>query len=136
MSNDSNQRKSPQLIRDMEEDLGRDVRKTARVVTDVIFGDFFGRHGFSRTHESSTPVAPAKTETNQAIIKAQNQGAIVLDAEVVDESSCRTCGGSKKLGAKGHEVPCPTCFCRTCSGRGILGQPGHEIPCPRCTHEP
>ena len=39
---------------------------------------------------------------------------VILDAVIVDEviaTDCLTCGGSQRVGRRGHEVSCPSC-CR------------------------
>ncbi len=57
-------------------------------------------------------------------------------AKIVDvpvASSCLTCGGTRKVGAPGFQIPCPLCAsCKTCSGSGMVGRKGHEVACPLC----
>lgn len=112
----------PQVIQDAERDLKRDVPGALSLVGNILFGDFFAKHGFvDKAQEQHIP-PPAAPQ--------------VIDVEPVIESPvCPTCRGAGSLGRKGHEVPCPACVkkCETCGGRGKLGAAGHEVPCPRCT---
>jgi len=71
---------------------------------------------------------PDKGEAREAVRRAR-------------PAACATCGGSGRVGAKGHEATCPSCegiieaesYCATCAGTGLVGRKGHEVDCPVCS---
>lgn len=60
--------------------------------------------------------------------------------ELASRGACSVCQDTRKVGAEGHEIPCPSCMqvevigpvCKTCRDTGKVGSKGHQVKCPLC----
>lgn len=125
----------PLVIQDASRAVEEDLRPTISLVGEMLFGDFWSKHGFVAPRNAPPPVA---AQAPLPTVRPQESWmhpapTHVVDAEIVGEE-CQTCGGDRVVGAKGFEVPCPICSgCKTCRGRGKVGRAGHEVTCPACS---
>jgi hypothetical protein len=113
-----------------------------------VCGKMFGDHHFEPPHPlpaercSGFQLAPSAGPISQGRMSSSQEAPFVSGtgdaarAREIQAQSCSTCEGTGKLGAKGHEIDCPSCKnrspCPTCLGKGMLGAPGREIKCPPC----
>lgn len=107
--------KVPQVLKDLSEATKRDLGPAVRLMSRIFVGTLLGgEQSFVREIVGATaqavasPPAPRKARASARTASATSGSAIVIDAEIVEES-CPTCGGSRKVGRAGHEVPCPAC---------------------------
>jgi CRISPR/Cas system-associated protein Cas10 (large subunit of type III CRISPR-Cas system) len=102
--------KVPQMIRNFEDALKRDLKPAARFVGRIFVNTWLGDQSFVRdvvrTAETQRKRAAERTAGAVANAKAKES---IADAEIVEEPDCKTCGNKRRVGAAGHEVPCPVC---------------------------
>jgi hypothetical protein len=123
----------PEVIKEAQKAIDRDIRPTLDLVSKIIFG--VPLPATKRAPEPSKRASPIPRTLAQKNTSSKKRGPAasmpvvrvtsssvpmggVADAEIVDEEGpssddsargCPTCGGSGKLGRAGHEIRCPAC---------------------------
>lgn len=106
--------KVPQVLKDLSEATKRDIGPAVQLMSRIFVGTLLGgeqsfvREIVSATAKAAATPAPRKARAQARTAAAMPPGAIVIDAEIVEEE-CLTCGGTRKVGRPGHEVWCPAC---------------------------
>jgi len=111
--------KVPQIIQELSEATRRDIAPAARLMSRIFVGTLLGGEGSfvrevaSAAAKAASPAggasAPKPKRPPSRARSSVHAGAIVVDAEIVEDETCSTCGGSRKVGRAGHEVRCPVC---------------------------
>ena len=106
--------KVPRVIQEAGRAVERDIKPALRLMGRIFFNTWLGDQSYVKVPpgaeqprikvrqqkpRAQAPRPPAPSDSSP--------GPVVIDAELIEE--CLTCGGSKKVGRLGHEVPCPSC---------------------------
>lgn len=106
--------KVPRVIQDASDAVARDIKPALRLMGRIFFNTWLGDQSFvvdaarevaKKRKPAGREAAPPRQESQQGV----HHGPEIIEAEIIEEKSCFTCGGTGKLGRPGHEVRCPKC---------------------------
>lgn len=106
--------KVPRVIHDASEAVARDIKPALRLMGRIFFNTWLGDQSFvvDAAKEVAKRRKPAPRESaarQEAPRESVRHGPEIIEAEIIEEKTCFTCGGTGKLGRPGHEVRCPKC---------------------------
>jgi hypothetical protein len=108
--------KVPRVIQEAGKAVERDIKPALRLMGRIFFNTWLGDQSYVHVPPGAAPPparrAPrpkASPPSTAAGVHTTDPGPrpMVIDAELIED--CLTCGGSKKVGRPGHQVPCPSC---------------------------
>lgn len=109
--------KVPRIIQNAGEAVARDIKPALRLMGRIFFNTWLGDQSFivdvAKDAAKQKRTAPRREQAAAPRREPHRQpasgGPEIIEAEIIEDKSCATCGGSGKLGRPGHEVSCPKC---------------------------
>lgn len=110
---DPKDRKVPRVVQDASDAVARDIKPALRLMGRIFFNTWLGDQSFvvdaAKEVAKKRRPAPREAAPRQESSQRVHHGPEIIEAEIIEEKSCFTCGGTGKLGRPGHEVRCPKC---------------------------
>ncbi|HYX22043.1 MAG TPA: hypothetical protein VFA98_14470 [Thermoanaerobaculia bacterium] len=108
---DPKDKKVPRVIQDASDAVARDIKPALKLMGRIFFNTWLGDQSFvvDAAKEVGKRRKPAPRQSAPEPERNVNHGPEIIDAEIIEEKTCFTCGGTGKLGRPGHEVRCPKC---------------------------
>lgn len=106
--------KVPRVIQDASDAVARDIKPALRLMGRIFFNTWLGDQSFvvdaaREAAKKRKPVPREAASRQESQQRDVHHGPEIIEAEIIEEKSCFTCGGTGKLGRPGHEVRCPKC---------------------------
>jgi len=112
--------KVPRVIKDAGEAVARDIKPALRLMGRIFVNTWLGDQSFvadvarnlprdKKRSRASESTAHARAGNGSAGARGAGPAVEIIDAEIIEEKNCPTCGNTRRVGRPGHEVPCPSC---------------------------